>query len=132
MSGDGWNWSTAARATDSVEKTFPVNYAGHGIDYTYEGGRAQYQHWHCFASGTPQPNPLTPPDDPTCCPARPTSAHLTPQKTTKIPPGAGYLWDGALRAKLSVRNYGFFIDLFRYRFPKYAPGYWFPCATLAP
>jgi hypothetical protein len=23
----------------------------------------------------------------------------------------GYLWDAAIRAKLSVRNYGFFLDL---------------------
>jgi len=28
--------------------------------------------------------------------------------------GAGYLWDGALRSGLSVRNYGFFIDLSHY------------------
>ena len=26
----------------------------------------------------------------------------------------GYLWDAALRAGLSIRNYGFFIDLGRY------------------
>ena len=38
VSGDGWNWSTGARATDSVEKTVPVEYAGHGLDYTFEGG----------------------------------------------------------------------------------------------
>ena len=25
--------------------------------------------------------------------------------------GLGYLWDAAIRAKLSVRNYGFFLDL---------------------
>jgi hypothetical protein len=25
VSGDGWNWSTAARTTDFTEKTVPVN-----------------------------------------------------------------------------------------------------------
>src|SRR5262249_98125 len=28
--------------------------------------------------------------------------------------GAGYLWDSALRARLTVRNYGFFVDLIHY------------------
>jgi len=28
--------------------------------------------------------------------------------------GTGYLWDGALRSGLRVRNYGFFIDLSHY------------------
>ncbi|HEX2712816.1 MAG TPA: hypothetical protein VHM88_11410, partial [Candidatus Acidoferrales bacterium] len=36
VSGDGWNWTTAARAADTVEKTEPVNYAGRGLNYDYE------------------------------------------------------------------------------------------------
>src|SRR5271168_1677039 len=38
VSGVGWNWSTAARATDFTEKTVPLNYApGRGTTYDYEG-----------------------------------------------------------------------------------------------
>src|SRR6185437_2265133 len=37
VSGVGWNWSTAARATDFVERTIPMNYADHGIGYDVEG-----------------------------------------------------------------------------------------------
>lgn len=36
VSGDGWNWSTAARASDTIEKTIPMNYAGRGLNYDYE------------------------------------------------------------------------------------------------
>src|SRR5215831_7670922 len=37
VSGDGWNWSTAARATDFVERTIPMNYAKRGPGYDVEG-----------------------------------------------------------------------------------------------
>ena len=37
VSGDGWNWSTSARAADTIEKTEPVNYASRGLSYDYEG-----------------------------------------------------------------------------------------------
>src|SRR5205807_5715503 len=37
VSGIGWNWSTAARATDLAEKSIPVNAAERGFSYDYEG-----------------------------------------------------------------------------------------------
>jgi YVTN family beta-propeller protein len=37
VSGDGHNWSTAAYASDYVEKTIPSNYSGRGRTYDYEG-----------------------------------------------------------------------------------------------
>jgi hypothetical protein len=37
VSADGHNWSTAAYATDYVEKTVPSNYSGRGRSYDYEG-----------------------------------------------------------------------------------------------
>ena len=37
VSGDGWNWSTAARATDALEKSIRVNYGDRGLSYDYEG-----------------------------------------------------------------------------------------------
>lgn len=39
VSADGHNWSTAAYATDYVEKTWPTNYSGRGGTYDYEGSR---------------------------------------------------------------------------------------------
>jgi hypothetical protein len=40
--------------------------------------------------------------------------------------GLGYLWNGALRAGLSVRNYGFFVDLARYSLPAQFTQYQIP------
>src|SRR5262249_43073276 len=36
--------------------------------------------------------------------------------------GSGYLWDEALRAGKTIRNYGFYCDLSRYENPKNNPG----------
>jgi len=38
VSADGHNWSTAAYATDYVEKLWPVNYGRRGATYDFEGG----------------------------------------------------------------------------------------------
>jgi len=40
VSASGHNWSTAAYATDYVEKLWPVNYSGRGQQYNFEGGSA--------------------------------------------------------------------------------------------
>ena len=37
VSADGHNWSTAAYATDYVEKTWPTQYGGRGGEYDFEG-----------------------------------------------------------------------------------------------
>ncbi|MCL2449102.1 MAG: beta-propeller fold lactonase family protein, partial [Polyangiaceae bacterium] len=37
VSGVGWNWSTAARTTDSVERNQPINYGKGGLTYDFEG-----------------------------------------------------------------------------------------------
>ncbi len=39
VSADGHNWSTAAYATDYVEKSWPSNYGGRGAPYEFEGGQ---------------------------------------------------------------------------------------------
>ncbi|WP_316797659.1 bifunctional YncE family protein/alkaline phosphatase family protein [Pedobacter frigidisoli] len=39
VSADGHNWSTAAYATDVVEKTWPTSYGARGGSTTFEGGR---------------------------------------------------------------------------------------------
>jgi len=122
VSGDGRNWSTAARATDSVEKTVPVEYAGHGLDYNYEGGGRNINTGMASGSERLRANPLTPADD-DLLPGTASVSAPDAADDDEDAAGAGYLWDGALRAKLSLRNYGFFIDLLRYRLPSVAPGY---------
>jgi DNA-binding beta-propeller fold protein YncE len=125
VSGDGWNWSTAARATDSVEKTVPVNYAGHGLDYSYEGGERNINSGIASRAERLRANPLTPEDEDLL----PGAANLSAPDAAdddENSAGAGYLWDGALRAKLTLRNYGFFIDLLRYRLPDGIPGQMLP------
>jgi DNA-binding beta-propeller fold protein YncE len=125
VSGDGWNWSTAARATDNVEKTLPIQYADHGVDYTFEGGERNVNTGLASPAARRAANAYTPGD-----------ADLLPGTGDVSAPdgpgdddgeaGAGYLWDDALRAKLSARNYGFFVDLFRYRVPANDPNYFPP------
>ncbi|WP_426059644.1 alkaline phosphatase family protein [Hymenobacter sp. B1770] len=41
VSADGHNWSTAAYATDFVEKSWPSNYSGRGGSYDFEGARGE-------------------------------------------------------------------------------------------
>ncbi|MBF9219960.1 alkaline phosphatase family protein [Hymenobacter ruricola] len=41
VSADGHNWSTAAYATDFVEKTWPGHYSGRGGDYDFEGNKGE-------------------------------------------------------------------------------------------
>ncbi len=43
VSGDSWNWSTAAWTTDYTEKTVPVNHGGRGLFYGWEGGQPEPQ-----------------------------------------------------------------------------------------
>ena len=68
MSADGHNWSTAAYATDYVEKTWPVYYGDRGGFYDYEGGSK-------IAS-----------------------------------PSSGYIWNEIIKKKLTLRNYGEFVE----------------------
>jgi DNA-binding beta-propeller fold protein YncE len=118
VSGDGWNWSTSARAADTIEKTEPINYAGRGLNYDYEGANRNVNVGYAtpaeraaaFAAYNSLPpavrnNLLLGTND--------VSAPDSPDGEA----GAGYLWNSALRAGLKVRNYGFFIDLGPYSVP---------------
>jgi YVTN family beta-propeller protein len=125
VSGDGWAWSTEGRESDHGTKSIPPNYAGRGasndsegtnrdVDVGYAGylardavfgGHGLYE----AVAGTlkggyqnllPGTNNDFATDGPSGSPAQ-----------------AGYLWDAAARAGLSVRNYGFFIDLTLYNLP---------------
>ena len=118
VSGDGWGWSTYAMTTDYNEKTIAVNYGngGNGVTYDTEGTS------RLIGTGLPDtdanPNPftvrLTTVLDPTG-----SSAIMPGPKNVSNPSGSddldddavgGHLWDSALRARKTVRNYGFFVD----------------------
>jgi len=110
VSGEGWNWSTAARATDIVENTYPINYADRGLTYDFEGEDRNINVGIASPRARRTDNPETPDDD-----------NLLPGTNDVAAPdgpggdaGTGYLWDAALRAKLMLRNYGFFLEGGRY------------------
>ncbi len=113
VSGNGWPWSTAARETDVGVKSIPMNYAGRGAAYDVEGTNRNINVALPTLEARRAADPATP-DDPDLLPG--TGDVAAPDGVTGGP-GRGHLWDAALRAGLSVRNYGFFLDLLRY-----APG----------
>ena len=124
-SGDGWNWSTSARATDNVEKTEPINYAGRGLSYDYEGTNRNIN----VGYGTIVERLAADPVNPTDPNILPGTADVSAPDGSDGEAGAGYLWDGARRAGLKVRNYGFFCDLTRYSLPPSNPAYISPNLT---
>ena len=113
VSMDGWPWSTSARAPDVVEKQTPVNYAGRGVSYDSEGTNRNVNVSLPTVAQRVAADPVNP-TDPDLLPGTiDTAAPDSPQG--KI--NQGYIWDAALRQGLSVRNYGFLLDLTRYSLP---------------
>ncbi|MHB1187043.1 bifunctional YncE family protein/alkaline phosphatase family protein [Thiobacillus sp.] len=104
VSGDGWNWTTAARTSDYTEKTVAVNYGGRGFTYDWEGANRNLNVSLPTTAERVAQNPASP-NDPDLLPG--TADVAAPDTAEEA--GAGYLWDGALRAGLSIRNYGFFV-----------------------
>jgi len=110
VSGNGWNWTVAARATDYTEKTIAVNYAKRGFTYDYEGDNR----WINVGLATPEERGKAEPK----YKKLPDNADLLPGPADVAAPdgpedaiGAGRLWDSALNARLTVRNYGFFLSI---------------------
>jgi hypothetical protein len=113
VSNDGWPWTTSARAPDVVERQFTVAYAGRGLSLDSEGVNRNVNVAIPTVAERRAANPLTPADP-----------DLLPGQTDVAAPdgpnnqvNTGYLWDAALRANLTVRNYGFFVDTTRYALP---------------
>jgi YVTN family beta-propeller protein len=124
VSGDGWNWSTQARTTDDIEKEIPVNYAGRGVNYETEGTNRNV---NVALATLPQRLAANPAQGvlgtilPQLC-----NGCLDPDLlpgTDDVDAGTGYLWESAVNAGVSVRNYGFFLDLTRYALPPNIPGF---------
>jgi len=118
VSGDGWGWSTYAETTDYNEKTIAVNYGNGGSGVTYDTEGTSRLIGTGLPDSDPNPNPftvrLTTVLDPTG-----SSAIMPGPKNVSNPSGSddldadalgGHLWDSALRAGKTVRNYGFFVD----------------------
>jgi YVTN family beta-propeller protein len=122
VSYDGWSWSTSARSPDLVEKQVVINYSGRGVSYDSEGTNRNINLGYSTLAERLNANPLTPndPDD------LPGGANAAAPDSDDGENGTGYLWNGALRAGLSVRNYGFFIDLTRYSLPAQYAQYQIP------
>jgi YVTN family beta-propeller protein len=122
VSMDGWPWSTSARAPDVVEKQTAVNYAGRGLSYDSEGSNRNVNVGYGSLAARLGANPLTGPD-PDLLPGNvDTAAPDSPSGEIN----KGYIWDAALKQGLSVRNYGFFIDLVRYQLPSSLAAYSLP------
>ncbi len=117
VSYDGWAWSTAAQAHNMIENQYPVTYAGRGLSLDQGGLNRSVNVALPDVAARQAANPLTS-ADPDVLPG---------QTDTAAPDGpdneinTGFLWDAALRAKLTVRNYGFSIDGTRYTFPQTSP-----------
>jgi DNA-binding beta-propeller fold protein YncE len=114
VSMDGWQWSTGGRTVDINEKTTPVYYGKRGASYDSEGtsrdinvGLATPAERAAFNPVHRQPGL----DDPDLLPGIRNEMELDGPDGV---PGAGYLWNAALKQGRSVRNYGFLLDLTRY------------------
>jgi DNA-binding beta-propeller fold protein YncE len=119
-STDGWPWTVSGRAPDYIQKLFPVLYAYpmRGLSLDSEGNNRNINVGLATLAERMSANPLL-----AALKAKglPIDADLLPGQTNVAAPdgpgneiNTGYLWDQALRAKLSVRNYGFFMDTLRY------------------
>jgi YVTN family beta-propeller protein len=125
VSMDGWQWSTAARALDLNEKSVVVNYGKGGANYDSEGTARNINVAIVGVAARQAEQPLYP-NDPNLLPGQ---ANEVNADGPAGQPGLGYIWDAAVRAGLSVRNYGFFIDLGAVTAP---PTLTDPCASNPP
>jgi YVTN family beta-propeller protein len=138
VSYDGWQWSTAARSVDATEKTYSVNYAKRGLTYDSEGTDRNINVAYPDVAARRAANPLTPKDADLLPGPRNEEDIDGPGKgeqdathrgerrgdgdDSSEEEGEGFLWDAAIRARLTVRNYGFHCDLVRYSLDPSAGG----------
>ena len=105
QSSTGWTWTTAGRVPDLLEKTAPVNYASRGLAYeAEEADRFVYTQQTMAERHATNPALSKDPD------LMPGPALLTAPDADGDDDddrGQGFLWDAAIKAGLSVRNYGF-------------------------
>ncbi len=116
ISVDGWLWSTSAQAPDMIEREWPITYAYRGLSVESEGLNRNVNVGIPTVAARQRANPLTS-ADPDLLPGQ-TDVAAPDGPNNEI--NTGYLWDNALRAGLTVRNYGFFLDGTRYNTPTFS------------
>ena len=109
-SNTGWNWSLAGRTNDWTEREAPVNYAVRGLQYDQEGDNRNLNVGFATNSERLAADPLGP-KDPNSLPG---AVDIAAPDGPGGAEGEGYLWDQALRAGLTIRNWGFYGDLALY------------------
>jgi DNA-binding beta-propeller fold protein YncE len=127
VSANGWPWSTSARESDFGTKSVPLNYGSNpepkggsrGTDYEYEGTNRNLNVGLATLAARIAADPATP-TDPDILPG--TGNVAAPDGPGIQFPQGGYIWDAVLRANLTVRDYGAFMDLTRYSAPQGIPG----------
>ena len=105
QSSTGWTWTTAGRVPDVLEKTAPVNYAARGLAYDAEESDRYVPTAQTLAERRAT-NPATP-NDPDLLPGKALLTAPDADGDGDDAKGAGFLWSAAIKAGLSVRNYGF-------------------------
>jgi DNA-binding beta-propeller fold protein YncE len=110
VSGNGWPWSTSARETDVGVKYIPMQYAQRGQSYDVEGTNRNINVALADPAARRAADPITPDD----ADQLPGTADVGAPDSAEGEVGRGHVWDSALRAHVSVRNYGFYLDLARY------------------
>jgi hypothetical protein len=114
VSGDGWQWTMGGRSTDFAEKEVPLEYADRGHHtYDWEGTNRKINVGLATIAERIAYNPHTP-RSPDLLPGTADVAAIDGPAEG----GRGFLWDVALAAGLTVRNYGAFVDDYRYHLPK--------------
>lgn len=117
VSMDGWQWSTAGRGLDLNEKVVTVNYGKGGGSYDSEGLSRDVNVALPTGAQRAASDPVYAVEaihDPDLLPG---TANAVAADSPSGEEGAGYIWNAAIRAGRSVRNYGFFMDLVRYQAP---------------
>jgi hypothetical protein len=113
VSYDGWLWSTSAQSPDVVEHQFPVVYGFRALSLDSEGLNRSVNTALPTLADRIAANPLTP-NDPDVLPGQ-TAVSSPDGPNNEI--NTGYIWNAVLRAGLTVRNYGFFVDTTCYNQP---------------
>jgi DNA-binding beta-propeller fold protein YncE len=106
VSMDGWPWTVDAEALDVVEHQTSVEYAGRGLSYDSEGdSRGVNVGLPTLAQRLAQNK--TSVNDPDVLPG---TDDITAPDGPNGGTNKGHIWDAVLRAGLTVRNYGMFVD----------------------
>ncbi len=139
VSGNGWPWTTEGRETDWNEKNIPMNYT-FGVDRGDAPYDAEGQNNNItvgYVGGTPEATVAARQAEAGGYDYAANAAQYAGGALNMLPglndDGApdgpndmqqqGHIWDAALAAGLSVRNYGFFSDNYHYGLSPGAPGY---------